>query len=239
MKYNIISTGSKGNAIVINDLILIDCGVSFKKLKDVFKSISLVCLTHSHGDHLKLVTIRKLAEERPTLRFACGEWMVCDLVNSGVSKKQIDILRPDIVYDYGAFKLSPVKLSHNVENFGYRIFMNNEKLFYATDTGNLDGIEAKGYDLYMVEANYTDEELMERIKIKEQNGEFVYEYAVRENHLSKEQADAFIFENIKDESQYVYLHEHQEKGRFPNEHGNENAPPATCSLQRPPDEATV
>ena len=35
MFYNIISTGSKGNALVIEDNILIDCGVSFTKLKNV------------------------------------------------------------------------------------------------------------------------------------------------------------------------------------------------------------
>lgn len=36
IRYNIIATGSKGNAVKIDD-ILIDCGVSFKKLKDVYK----------------------------------------------------------------------------------------------------------------------------------------------------------------------------------------------------------
>ena len=214
MKYEIIATGSKGNAIVVNESILIDCGVSFKRLKEVFKSLAIICLTHSHKDHINHTTIRKLAIERPRLRFACGEWMVSDLVNCGVEKKRIDILRADEVYDYGSFKISPVKLTHNVENFGYRIFMNNEKLFYATDTGNLDGITAKDYDLYMIESNYTKEELAERIRIKTENGEFIYEYGVEENHLDKEQTDAFILENGGNNSEYVYLHQHQERGDY-------------------------
>ena len=33
--YNIIATGSKGNAVVIDQKILIDCGVSFKALSKV------------------------------------------------------------------------------------------------------------------------------------------------------------------------------------------------------------
>ena len=45
IRYSIIATGSKGNAVKIDD-ILIDCGVSFKKLKDVYKHIRLVLLTH-------------------------------------------------------------------------------------------------------------------------------------------------------------------------------------------------
>ena len=40
IRYNIIATGSKGNAVKIDD-ILIDCGVSFKKLKDVYNKIGL------------------------------------------------------------------------------------------------------------------------------------------------------------------------------------------------------
>ena len=38
MTYNIISTGSKGNAVVINGRILIDCGVPFKALEPVIKT---------------------------------------------------------------------------------------------------------------------------------------------------------------------------------------------------------
>ena len=58
IRYNIIATGSTGNAVKIND-ILIDCGVSFKKLKDVYKHIKLVLLTHEHSDHFRPSTIRK------------------------------------------------------------------------------------------------------------------------------------------------------------------------------------
>lgn len=51
MTYNIISTGSKGNAVVINGRILIDCGVPFKALEPVKKDLRLVLLTHIHSDH--------------------------------------------------------------------------------------------------------------------------------------------------------------------------------------------
>lgn len=64
MEYNIISTGSKGNAVVINDVILIDCGVSFRALKDVYKNIKIVLLTHIHSDHFNRRTIKALANNR-------------------------------------------------------------------------------------------------------------------------------------------------------------------------------
>lgn len=212
MTYNIIKTGSKGNAVVINDMILIDCGVPFKALSAVYKGLRLVLLTHSHVDHFKTATIKKLALERPTLRFACCDWLVNDLLSCGVDKKNIDVLGIGIIHNYKLFKVIPVKLYHNVPNCGYKIHFEGEKLFYATDTGSLEGIEAKSYDLYMVEANYTDEEIAERIKSKEENGEYIYEYEVMKNHLSKAKCDDFIYANIGQNGEYVYLHEHVDRG---------------------------
>ena len=118
MIYDIISTGSKGNAVVINDKILIDCGVPFKKLSRVYESLSIVLLTHKHTDHFNKRTIKKLAEERPTLRFACGKWLVPDVVKCGVKKRNIDVVESGKIYDYKAFKISPFTLYHDVENIG-------------------------------------------------------------------------------------------------------------------------
>ena len=79
MNYKIISTGSQGNAVVVDEIILIDCGVSFKALKDVYKKLQIVLLTHIHADHFKRSTIKRLAKERPALRFGCCEWLANDL----------------------------------------------------------------------------------------------------------------------------------------------------------------
>ena len=211
MRYNIISTGSKGNAVVINESIMIDAGVPFRKLSEVYRGIKLVLLTHIHGDHFNKTTIKKLAYERPTLRWACGEWLVPHLIETGVQKKNIDVMEPDKLYNYGAFQISPVMLTHNVPNCGYRIFAEDKKLFYATDTGNLNGIEAKGYDLYMVEANHEIDEILERIKQKLHDGTYAYEMDAINNHLSKEKADEFIYSNIGSNGVYVYMHQHESK----------------------------
>lgn len=208
--YNIISTGSKGNAVVLNDIILVDCGVSFKALKEVYKDLKIVLLTHIHSDHFNRTTLRLLSEARPTLRFACCEWLVTPLLETGVSKHSIDVLEIGKIYNYKAFKVSPVKLYHDVPNCGYRLFFGKEKAFYATDTSTLAGITAKDYDLYLVEANHEEEEINKRISEKKANGEFIYELRATRNHLSKEQCDAWVYENIGS-GEYVYLHQHQER----------------------------
>ncbi len=211
MEYNIISTGSHGNAVVLNDYVLIDCGVPFKSLKNVFKNLKIVLLTHEHNDHVKKSTIRKLAAERPTLRFACGDWLVPILVECDVSERNIDVLEIGKIYDYGAFKVSPIKLYHDVPNCGFRLFFGDKKVLYATDTEHLEGVSAKDYDLFMIEANYTEDDLKRRIEEKQKNGEYSYEMNAAARHLSKEQADAFLLENMGAHSRYEYLHGHIDK----------------------------
>lgn len=212
MNYNIISTGSQGNAVVLNDYILIDCGVTFKALKDVYRNLKIVLLTHEHIDHLNKTTIKRLAKERATLRFGCCKWLVPILLECDVPAQNIDVYEAGKIYDYRAFKVSPIKLYHNVENCGYRLKFGEKKAFYATDTAHLRGITAKDYDLFMIEANYTEDDLEERIIAKTAAGQYCYELNVADRHLSKEQADEFLLANMGKHSKYVYLHQHKEKG---------------------------
>lgn len=209
--FNIISTGSKGNAVVIQKHILIDCGVPFKLIQPYYKDLKLVLLTHIHSDHFNKTAIKKLATERPTLRFACCRWLVGPLVQCGVSSSNIDVLEFDKCYGYGICNVIPVPLNHNVPNCGYKIHFRNGKLFYATDTNDLNGIIARNYDLYMVEANYEDEIIQEKIRQKKAAGEYAYEYQVLKNHLSKQKADDFIYSNCGPNSEYVYMHCHEDK----------------------------
>ena len=215
MTYNVISTGSKGNAVIINDQILIDCGVPYKPLKPYVKSLKLVLLTHIHSDHFKPSTARALHQERPTLRFGCCEWMVGPLLDAGVDKRVIDVLNPykgsdSAVLYKGLAVIHPDFIPHNVPNCAWHIFDGKEHLFYATDTGTLDGIEAKNYDLYLVEANHTRAELEARMAEKLEKGEFSYETAAAANHLSREQAEDWIYQNIGPNGRYAFLHQHQE-----------------------------
>lgn len=207
MNYKIIGSGSSGNAVIINDVILIDCGVPFKALREAYDKIKLVLFTHIHGDHFNRSTIKKLASERPTLRFACGEWLEGELRSM---VRRVDVLDIGKIYNYGEFKVSPVKLYHDVPNCGYRVFWGNEKLLYATDTSTMQGIVAKNYDLYMLERNYEEHEIAERIKRKESKGQFAYEVRAMHNHLSEQQCNKFLVENAGANSEYIYMHMHRE-----------------------------
>ncbi len=206
MNYKIINTGSDGNALVIENTILIDCGVSFKKLRDYYKNLKIVLLTHIHSDHFNKKTIKKLAEERPMLRFGCCEWLVQDLIDCGVDKRNIDVFELDKLYDYKLFKIKAIELYHDVKQCGYKLEINNNKVIYATDTCKIDHISAKDYDYYFIEANYENEEELHNRAIDE-----YYENRVKNTHLSKEKASAWLLDNMKDTSVCIFMHRHKER----------------------------
>lgn len=219
MTYDILATGSTGNAVVINGSILIDCGVPYTTLEQsgYIKDLRLVLLTHEHGDHFKPSTVGRLHQERPALRWGCCEWMVPLLLAAWVDKRVIDVTRQTepgessraLIYN-GLAIVGPVALVHDVPNCGWQIHHGRESLFYATDTGTLDGIEAKNYDYYLIEANHTRAEIEARIAEKQARGEFAYEYRAAQNHLSQEQAREWLAQNAGPNSRYEFLHQHRE-----------------------------
>ena len=210
-RYEIISSGSKGNAAVIDGKILIDCVVPFSMLEGCYRGLKAVLLTHIHGDHFKPSTIKKLAQLRPALRFACGGWLAEGLIKCGVNKRQIDVLKPRETASYEYFRISLFMLHHDVPNCGWKIYYNGSKIIYATDTSTLYGVSAKGFDLYLIEANHTEAEIAKRIKEKQLEGEYAYELRARENHLSKEKCDDWLAENLSPWGEFVYMHGHEEK----------------------------
>lgn len=211
MTYNILASGSDGNATIINGEILIDCGISYKALAPHARSLKLVLLTHRHGDHFKPSTVNMLARSRPALRWACCEWMIPLLIGCGVKPAQIDLIKPGGCASYeGLAAIMPERIPHDVPNCCWHIFSDGGELFYATDCGTLDGIEAKGYDLYMVEANHSQAEIEERFRQKRDWGYYAYEKRAAENHLSFEQAADWLTNNMGMQSLWIPMHQHRE-----------------------------
>ena len=201
MRYKVIATGSTGNAVIVGK-ILIDCGVSFKKIAPYIKYFDLVLITHKHTDHLNFNTLKKIQEMRPSVRVG-----VCDYLLPYVKGlNNIDMLEIGKIYDYKAFKVSPIKLYHNVPNVGYRLYIEDKKVLYATDTNTLDGIQAKNYDLYLIEGNYSEVTIDDIIAEKLANGKYAHEIESKKNHLSIEKAEKWLEENANNEHKVVFLH---------------------------------
>lgn len=199
----VLSTGSKGNAVLYHGSILVDIGVPFALLRPYQKDVKIVLLTHEHKDHINLNTLHQLAALRPTLRIGCCEWMVEHVKDM----RNVDVYQIGQLYDYGSFQVSPFKLYHDVPNCGYRIFKDGSRTFHATDSAHLEGITAKDYDNYCIEHNYDEDTVWDSIKRIEESGGFAHQRGSMNTHLSEQQARDFIYRNAKREHKVIRLHE--------------------------------
>lgn len=211
IQFDILQTGSSGNSMILNGILALDCGVPYSKIAPYIKGLQLIWVGHCHGDHFKESTIRKIAIERPSARFAGGAFMVEHFIRAGVPARQIDVLEAGKRYNYGLFQIEPVTLYHDVENHGLKIFMCGKRAIYAVDTGYIDHVQAEGFDYFYLESNHTRAEIEERIAEKQARGEFAYESRAAQNHLSQEQAMDWLARNAGPNSKYIPLHQHRER----------------------------
>lgn len=211
MKYNIIGSSSKGNAIIVEDFLLLDCGVSYTKLKKYLKNIKLIFISHHHKDHLLLTTIKKIAYCFPNMRYLTGSSDVVNrLVNCGVYKGNIYYIKtfPEKPrwYDLGLLKIKLEPLKHDVFNYSLKWEYKGKLGLYAVDTQEIQHIEAKKYDLYLIEANYK-EEILKKHLLTCSEEEKVYLQRVPNTHLSWEKANDFLINNMGKNSEYQYIHQ--------------------------------
>lgn len=206
--YNVIASGSTGNAVLYCDSILVDIGVPFAALRPYLYKIQLVCLSHLHTDHFNKSTLFRLCKERPTIRVGCCEWMLPELIGL----KNVDLYQIGTEYQYNgehgtSFSILPVKLYHDTPQCGFKIFKGDHKIFHATDTCTLAGIEAKNYTIYAIEHSYDADTIFGVIEEKESRGVFAYERGVIQSHLSEQAARQFIFNNAGENYEVLRLHE--------------------------------
>ena len=208
MKYNIIGSSSDGNCIIVEDILMLDCGFPYYKIKQYLSKIKLIFISHSHHDHLLPTTIKKIAYNYPTIKFITGSEVVVEkLVECGVNKKNIYVLKRDKKYDLGLLKVKLEELYHDTPNYALKWQINDKKGIYVVDTCKIDHIQAKNYDLFLVENNYREDILKKHIEECEDENMMYYLSRVSRTHLSDEQCNSFLIENMADNSMYEYIHQ--------------------------------
>ena len=207
-----IASSSAGNCYIYNQDLMIDIGVTYKKVKPYLKSIKIILLTHIHSDHINKTTLKKTLFEYPNIKIVCCWWLVELLINLGIPRKNMIVLELEKKYDFKKYIIEPVPAIHDVPNCGYKIIIKgiNYKIFHISDTTSVNHIEAKDYDLCSIEANYlTEEELDKKIEQDKLENKYSHYERVKNTHLSQLQALNWIQKNnIKD---YCFIHQHRER----------------------------
>ncbi|PTL05569.1 hypothetical protein [Staphylococcus haemolyticus] len=197
MHYEIISTGSKGNSVIINDT-MVDCGVAFKRLKEYLYDIKYLLLTHIHSDHIKPTTLKRIKKEFPHIK-VIGNYEIAQLYD-------VDhIINAGFPMDIDNYTFEAFECVHDVVTYGYTWSFNNNEIIYATDTNSLENAPIKKYDYLFLESNYDVEKLEQARGKRSKYGYDPYVSGLR--HLSTKDCKTFYYLNRRDkESKLIELH---------------------------------
>ena len=210
MTYNIINSNSSGNCIILDDSISLDIGISFNKIKPYLNKIKIIFISHLwlHQDHLNIKTLKKMLYERPTIKVITGSKEVINkLYDNDVLNRNIYYLKENTKYKFGDYQFKIDSLTHDTPNYALHIDKKGFKTLYVVDTSNVDNIEAKDYNLYLIESNYREDILQKHIEECEDEDKLYYLNRVPRTHLSNEQANGFLIENMGENSVYQFIHE--------------------------------
>lgn len=224
---HIIGTGSTGNSIVIDNSIMIDCGLSFKKLEQDILKINTLFVTHRHSDHINPSVLSKLIKVRPwVLResFYCNEDVAEFIKSKNTPKFEYSVPKENIIKEHGdvfnitsggqEYTIETFKLDHDVPNQGFVItkkVMNDlgkeveESLVYASDTSTMKYAPKRLYDVIVVEGNYDEDKVFTALESDDKAVQF---RAIRNfRHLSVQQFEDFVTAHSKSTTVSYQLHE--------------------------------
>lgn len=198
MKFYSLASGSSGNSFLIDngkELLLIDVGIPYKKIKEKIESlgykienIKYIFITHSHVDHIKAINSFSM-----------------DKVYSGSKVPGLkNKLEKNNIITLGTYKFICFPLSHDVECCGYKFIDENETLIYVTDTGYINSkIEEYFYDAtyYVFESNHDIKMLMDSNRPSFLKSRILSD----KGHLSNEIASEMIVKSIGEKTKEIYL----------------------------------
>jgi len=210
MKLSVLSSGSKGNSVLIdanNTKILIDLGVTksyteerLKELEVDPEEIDAILITHTHVDHIQGLKVF-LKKYHPKLYV---NKIILSLLHEFIDDFNYEL------YDTPSFKIKDLEIevintSHDVKgSVGFVVKDDNKSVVYITDTGYINNKYFKklsNHDLYIMESNHDVEMLM--------NGTYPFHLKKRilsdKGHLSNDDAAFYLSEFIGDKTKTIIL----------------------------------
>ena len=165
-------SGSSGNSLFVeteNTKILIDAGMSCKKIEEALHSIEVepssinaILVTHEHSDHIKGISTISKKFDIPV--FATKETF--DAMPSHtekLSEKNITFFNPSEKFQIDDLEILPFSIPHDAANpCGFNIIKDKNQISIATDIGHMTKSiinNLEGSKFILLESNYDKEVL--------------------------------------------------------------------------------
>jgi phosphoribosyl 1,2-cyclic phosphodiesterase len=172
LKFCSLYSGSSGNSLLVqsdNAKILVDAGVSGKKIIDALTSINVdiseinaIIVSHEHSDHIK--ALRVLSNKYNIPVFANKEtWAAMPLEFANIISDNIKYFELNKNFYINDLEILPFPIPHDAANpCGFNIFNNEHKISIATDIGNMNSqvfSKLENSSFILLESNYDPEVL--------------------------------------------------------------------------------
>ncbi|EUJ46649.1 MBL fold metallo-hydrolase [Paenilisteria rocourtiae] len=214
LRFSILASGSSGNATLVetaDQTILVDCGLSGKKIEHLFSEVGrsmsdvdAILVTHEHVDHIKGLGVLARRYEVPVYANA-KTWAAMETSIGEINIAQKFQFDMETVKSFGSLQVESFGVSHDAAEPMFYIFHSGKKKFVMiTDTGYVSD-RMKGHianaDAYLFESNHDVEML--------RMGRYPWNVKRRilgdEGHVSNEDAGIAMSEVIGDATKRIYL----------------------------------
>jgi phosphoribosyl 1,2-cyclic phosphodiesterase len=150
MKICSLASGSSGNCIYIGNEdshILIDIGISGKKMKEGLENIGInpsqiqgILITHEHSDHIKGIGVIARKYKIPIYTKAKTFFEIIQKSSIGMIDQELFIqIQEDVPFQIGSIRILPFKSSHDaVDPVCFTFSHGMKKISVATDLGTYD-----------------------------------------------------------------------------------------------------
>lgn len=160
-------SGSTGNSFLVqteNTQILIDAGVSCKKIENALNSLGIspnyinaIFVTHEHIDHTKSIGLLSSKYNIP-IYTNLETWNALISSKPKLSNCKVKFFNNDQEFIFKDLKVFPFSTPHDAANpCGFNFFKDNKKISIATDLGHISNDIIKHLEkscFLMLESNY-------------------------------------------------------------------------------------
>lgn len=209
MKIKILASGSKGNCTYISSLnanILIDVGISYKKIKNFLEEdeinmsdIDAIVITHTHNDHINGLASVIKKENYPV--YIKEE--LYDDIRKIIPDENINIIDGEFL-KINDLDIECLKMSHDADCYSFIINDGYKSIYYVTDTGYINRKhlnKIKNKNMYLIESNHNEEMLL--------NGPYPLILKQRvlsdTGHMSNKYAGKILKDVVGEDTEYVVL----------------------------------